>query len=145
MDETKTITYSDRDASWELYVELNTKMTTQSITQSYNDEPSTGDSKSALASIYSIFPETRVILKEHGLEGKQFANLAFEMLNTVIRPFTTKWHGLSIRMDKIHFDEYYDLKFQEDLKQLQSDLAPYVAKFLKMANANDDSLDRVEE
>jgi hypothetical protein len=33
MDETKTITYSDRDASWELYVELNTKMTTQSITQ----------------------------------------------------------------------------------------------------------------
>jgi hypothetical protein len=34
-------------------------------------------------------------------------------------------------MDKIHFDEYYDLKFQEDLKQLQSDLAPYVAKFLE--------------
>jgi hypothetical protein len=58
-------------------------MTTQSITQSYNDEPSTGDSKSALASIYSIFPETRVILKEHGLEGKQFANLAFEIFKNL--------------------------------------------------------------
>jgi hypothetical protein len=57
------------------------------------------------------------------------------MLNVEIRPFTTKWHGLSIRMDKIHFDEYYDLKFQEDLKQLQSDLAPYVAKFLETFNS----------
>jgi aromatic ring hydroxylase len=48
-------------------------------------------------------------------------------------------------MDKIHFDEYYDLKFQEDLKQLQSDLAPYVAKFLEMANTKDKLLDKVEE
>jgi hypothetical protein len=48
MDETKRVTYSDKDASWELYVELNTKMTTQLITQSYNDEPTTGDSKSGL-------------------------------------------------------------------------------------------------
>ena len=145
MDENKKVTYADKDASWELYVELNTKMTTQSITQSYNDEPSTGDSKSALASIYSIFPETRVILKEHGLEGKQFANLAFEMLNRVIRPFTTKWHGISEGMHHSHFNEYCSVRFQEDLEQLQSDLDPYVTKFLKMANTNDDSLDRYVE
>jgi hypothetical protein len=145
MDETKKVTYADKDASWEIYVELNTKMTTQLITQSYNNKSRTGDTRSALTSIYSIFPETRLILKQYGLIGKQFARLAFEMLNTVIRPFTTKWHGLSIRMDKIHFDEYYDLKFQEDLKQLQSDLAPYVAKFLEMANTKDKLLDKVEE
>jgi hypothetical protein len=62
-----------------MYVELNTKITTQPITQYYNDEPTTGYSKSALTSIYSIFAETRLILKEYGLEGKQFASLAFEM------------------------------------------------------------------
>jgi hypothetical protein len=32
-----------------------------------------------------------------------------------------------------------------DLKQLQSDLAPYVAKFLEMANTKNELLDKVEE
>jgi hypothetical protein len=41
MDKNKKVTYADKDASWELYVELNTKMTTQPITQSYNDERTT--------------------------------------------------------------------------------------------------------
>jgi hypothetical protein len=59
-----------------VHPEANTKMTTQSITQYYNDEPTTGDSKSALTSVYSIFPETRDILKRYGLQGEQFANLA---------------------------------------------------------------------
>jgi hypothetical protein len=140
MDKNKKVTYADKDASWEMYVELNTKMTTQAITQSYNDERTTGDSKSALTSIYSIFPETRLILKQYGLIGKQFANLAFEMLNVEIRPFTTKWYKESLYPDRLHHDE-----FQEDLKQLQSDLAPYVAKFLEMANTKDKLLDKVEE
>jgi hypothetical protein len=34
MDKNKKVTYADKDASWELYVELNTKITTQSITPS---------------------------------------------------------------------------------------------------------------
>jgi hypothetical protein len=37
------------------------------------------------------------------------------------------------------------VKFQEDLKQLQSDLAPYVDKFLEMANTKNELLDKVEE
>ena len=145
MDETKKVTYADKDASWELYVELNTKMTTQSIIQIYKGNRVSGREKSALESIYSIFPETRLILKQYGLTGKQFARLAFEMLNTVIRPFTTKWHGFSEGMDKNDFNKYCGMKFQKDLKQLQSDLAPYVAKFLEMANTKDKSLDKVEE
>ena len=139
MDETKKVTYADKDASWEMYVELNTKMTTQLITQSYNNKSRTGDTRSALTSIYSIFPETRDILKRYGLQGKQFASLAFEMLNVVIRPFTTKWHGFSIETKSTK------LQFQENLKQLQSDLAPYVAKFLEMASTKDELLDKVEE
>jgi hypothetical protein len=140
MDKNKKVTYADKDASWELYVELNTKMTTQSITQYHNDEPTTGDSKSALTSVYSIFPETRDILKRYGLQGEQFASLAFKMLNVEIRPFTTKWHKEGLPPHRIRPD-----KFQEDLKQLQSDLAPYVAKFLEMASTKDELLDKVEE
>ena len=141
MDKNKKVTYADKDASWELYVELSTKMTTQSITQYYNDEPTTGDSKSALTSIYSIFPETRLILKEYGLEGKQFASLAFEMLNVVIRPFTTKWH----RMMVLDIALKEKNEFEGDLRRLQVDLAPYVDKFLEMANTKNELLDKVEE
>jgi hypothetical protein len=135
MDETKRVTYADKDASWELYVELNTKMTTQSINQSYFGDLVVGDNKSTLDSIYSIFPETRDILKRYGHQGKQFANLAFKMLNVVIRPFTTKWHTSNL----------YSNDFQEELKMLQSDLIPYVDKFLEMANTKNKLLDKVEE
>jgi hypothetical protein len=61
------------------------------------------------------------------------------MLNVEIRPFTTKWHKASLS-GGINY-----IKFQEDLKQLQSDLAPYVAKFLEMANTKDKLLDKVGE
>jgi hypothetical protein len=69
----------------------------------YNGNRVGGVNESALESIYSIFPETRLILKQYGFLGKQFANLAFEMLNDVIRPFTTKWHR--------HFSIQLDIKF----------------------------------
>jgi hypothetical protein len=55
------------------------------------------------------------------------------MLNVEIRPFTTKWHKEGLAPHRIRPD-----KFQEDLKQLQSDLAPYVAKFLEMASTKDE-------
>jgi hypothetical protein len=49
----------------------------------------------------------------------------------LLESFTTKWHGISEGMHHSHFNEYCSVRFQEDLEQLQSDLAPYVAKFLK--------------
>ena len=119
-----------------MYVELNTKMTTQSITQVYNEQRITGDSKSALDSIYSIFPSTRRILTTFGSEGERFANLAFGMLNVEIRPFTTKWHRIMIDEDVLMIPG----EFQEDLKELQDRLAPFVNEFYKMANTPDGNL-----
>jgi len=43
----------DREAAWELYVELLTRVTTQSLL------PESGDEKAALDSVYAIFPLTR--------------------------------------------------------------------------------------
>jgi hypothetical protein len=119
MDETKKVTYADKDASWEIYVELNTKMTTQLITQSYNNKSRTGDTRSALTSIYSIFPETRLILKQYGLIGKQFARLAFEMLNTVIKkpawcaPVPIKPKVVNIAIPNLTYLPYFVSTFTE--------------------------------
>jgi hypothetical protein len=47
-------------AAWDLYVELLPRVTTQHMA------PDPGDEKTALESIYSLFPLTRDILKQHG-------------------------------------------------------------------------------
>lgn len=50
----------DKDAAWEMYIELLTRITTQQL------KPNEGNEESALKSMYSLFGTTREILKEHG-------------------------------------------------------------------------------
>lgn len=56
----------DNAAAWDLYVELLTRIATQPI------DPSHGDGKTALDSIYSLSPITREILKVHTRESQEF-------------------------------------------------------------------------
>jgi hypothetical protein len=49
----------DKDAAWELYIELLTRITTQRL------EPPEGDEKTALDSVYAIFAITRSIIKNN--------------------------------------------------------------------------------
>ena len=142
MDKNKKVTWADKRGSWSIYVELNTKITTQSINQSYFGNPVVGDSKSALDSIYSIFKTTREIVTIYGDDGKQLAGLAFKMLNEELRPFATKWHVIFTEVNPIDINKYYGVEFQENLKRLQSDLSPYVDKFLEMSNTDDLLLDK---
>lgn len=74
----------DRDAAWELYVELLTRITTQTLS---NDD---GDEKTALDSISSLFSITRTVIKSHGRNCIEFTKLAVVVLNQIIRPFTAK-------------------------------------------------------
>src|SRR5437867_3782551 len=80
----------DREAAWELYVELLTRVTTQSLPSE------AGDEKAALDSVYALFPLTREILRRRGSGCGEFAKLAIPILNQIIRPFTAKWHRLSL-------------------------------------------------
>ena len=80
----------DRAAAWELYIELLTRITTQYLA------PEDGDEKTALDSVYALFKETRAILRCHGSGCGEFAKLAIPVLNQIIRPFTAKWHRLSL-------------------------------------------------
>ncbi len=50
----------DKNAAWELYIELLTRITTQPLNEAHSDE------ETALKSIYSIFPLTREVIKSNG-------------------------------------------------------------------------------
>ena len=53
----------DRIAAWELYVEMFTRVATRRLPSE------SGDEKTALESIHSLFPTTRGILRQHGREA----------------------------------------------------------------------------
>lgn len=119
----------DRDAAWELYIELLTRITTQRLS---NQD---GDEKTALDSVYSIFAVTRTIIKSHGRDCIEFTKLAIVVLNQVIRPFTAKWHKVSIETG--FKDKEVCGKFREDLMCLQELLRTYTKMLADMAGVED--------
>ncbi len=87
---------SEREAAWEMYVELVTRI---SVAELRSDE---GLLREALSSLYSFFDTTRKILREHGPSVAQmgegnslsFGYLAVTVLNIVLRPVLAKWHPI---------------------------------------------------
>lgn len=122
-------TEPDKNAAWQLYIELLTRTTTQSLLEN------SGDEKTALTSIHSLFPTTREIIKYNGRECIEFTKLAVIILNQKVRPFTSKWHktfvnngvkGASINKE-----------FREELVVLQADLTVYTKMLADMAGVED--------
>ncbi|MCX4692743.1 hypothetical protein [Streptomyces sp. NBC_01408] len=87
---------SEREAAWELYVELATRI---SVVELGEDE---GLLREALSSLYTVFGTTREILRRYGpavaprvAPGHvSFGVLAVNVLNLSIRPLLSKWHPL---------------------------------------------------
>lgn len=83
---------AERRAAWELYVEL---LTRTSLASSQH-----GIARESLSSLYSLFAETRRILKSAGpsvAEPKpdgqyNFGFLAVSLLNFALRPVLSYWH-----------------------------------------------------
>ena len=119
----------DRSAAWELYIELLTRITTQPLPNSH------GDDKTALDSVYTLFPLTREIIKNHGRYCIEFTKIAIVVLNQVIRPFTSKWHRLNME-GKLESREYSS-KFRSELSQLQDTLRRYTRMLADMASVED--------
>lgn len=79
----------DRDAAWDLYVELVTRIATQKLPSE------AGDEATALKSIYDLWAILRNTLKAH--RGcTVFAQLAIPFFNQDVRPFTARWHQQSL-------------------------------------------------
>lgn len=120
---------ADRAAAWELYIELLTRITTQYL-------PAVdGDEKTALDSVYAIFPVTREILRRQGSGCGEFAKLAIPVLNQIVRPFTAKWHRLSLV--GAFQDQRRCKEFRAELGALQQRLRNYTRALAAMAEVED--------
>lgn len=120
----------DMDAAWEMYVELLTRITTQPLAQ--ND----GDEKTALDSIHALFAITREIIRNHGRDSVEFTKIAVIVLNQLVRPFTAKWHRLSL--DDCFSNSQNCDQFREELKKLQVKLINYTQMLGAMAGVEED-------
>jgi hypothetical protein len=119
----------DKNAAWELYIELLTRITTQRLPEEHGDE------KTALDSVFSLFKTTREVLKRNGRECVQFTRIAVIVLNQIVRPFTAKWHRLSL--EKAFDDKEKCKTFRIELIDLQNDLLNYTKMLADMADVED--------
>ena len=119
---------ADKQAAWELYVEMATTVVTQPLTDG-------GDEQAALESVYSIFPTTREVLRKHGPQASECGRVAITILNRAVRPFTTKWHGLSL--SGAFENEDHKMEFRGELDDLQKHLGNYVDQLAKIAGVTD--------
>lgn len=119
----------DRAAAWELYVELLTRVTTQYLA------PEHGDEQVALESVYALFGLTRQILRTHGSGCGEFAKLGIPVLNQVVRPFTTKWHRLSLA--GAFKNAKRRREFRDELGVLEQRIRAYTKALAAMADVED--------
>jgi len=118
----------DKTAAWELYIELLTRITTQRLGEG-------GDELTALSSIHSLFETTRDIIKSNGRGCMEFTKIAVIILNQKIRPFTSKWHQLSL--SGCFRDKKERIKFRQELSELNAILSIYTQMLSEMAGVED--------
>lgn len=128
---------ADKDAAWELYVEMLTRIVTQPLPYDV------GDDKTALDSVYSLFPITREILRRRGRSTVKFSMVAIPVLNQIVRPFTAKWHRESLA--GAFEDDDKCREFREELVVLQEELRNYNRLLADIAEVEDlTDLEQVE-
>jgi len=120
---------ADKAAAWELYIELLTRTSTQPLSED------SGLESAALESVYSLFPITRDVLRNHSRECQEFARIAVVILNQVVRPFTSKWHRLSTQNAFENAERCKE--FREELGKLQVELRKYTKMLADMAGVED--------
>ena len=120
---------NDKDAAWELYIEMLTRIVTQPLPRDVGDE------QTALDSIHTLFPTTRTILRGHGRDAIAFSKVAIPILNQVVRPFTTKWHKEGAR--NAFGDPDKRKEFRDELDELLKDMRNYNRMLAEIAGVED--------
>lgn len=119
----------DSEAAWEMYVELLTRIATQPLSDDLGTETS------ALDSVYSLFGITRDILRKYGKDSIGFAKIAIIILNQVLRPFTARWHKLSV--EGAFQDPNQVSIFRSELQDLQVNLQNYMGMLAEIAGVEE--------
>lgn len=127
----------ERQAAWELYVELITRIAIVPL------DPGVGLLREALSSLYSLFGSTREVLRRHGPAvaqpeidgGRSFGELAVLVLNLELRPLLARWHPLleqweasrpADRARTMHEDAWPDAaQLRDALEQTRQHLVRY--------------------
>jgi len=117
----------NKTASWQLYVELITRVTTQPLLEDHGDE------ESALESIYQLFNITREIIKQYGRKTETFTMLSLCLLNMILRPFTSKWHKI-FKRDLVNKDNQE--VFRNELYELQISINKFSGLLLQMSRVD---------
>jgi hypothetical protein len=121
---------NERNAAWELYVELITRISVVEL------KPDEGLLREAISSLYSLFATTRDILKKYGAsvarpKGENsisFGYLSVAILNTVLRPVLAKWHPLLLDYEGRKADNISAMEHEknwersEELRQALNDV-----------------------
>lgn len=121
---------ADKAAAWEMYVELLTRVSTQPLPHTLGSE------SAALASVHSLFPTTREVLRRHGRDAREFTRIAIVVLNQIVRPFTTRWHAID-RSGALHDDPAQRAAFRTELAALVEQLVRYTQMLADMADVED--------
>ena len=114
----------NKTSSWQLYVELTTRVATQPLLDDRGDE------KSALESIYKLFNVTREIIKQYGRKAETFSMLSLCLLNMILRPFLSKWHRI---FKNKSVNKKNQKAFREELSKLQIIVNKFSAVLLQMS------------
>jgi hypothetical protein len=123
-------TDAERRAAWDLYVELATRVSTQSI------DDAEGADSAALGGLHALFGVTRGVLKQYGPGAHNFARVAIAVVNQVLRPFVTRWHA---RFDtKGQLPVAQRAAFRSELRDVQTQLTgDYVRVLAALAQVED--------
>ena len=132
---------AERNAAWELYIELVTRVAVQSL------NPQEGLVREAMNSLYSLFGSTRDILRKAGpnvgASHDSVGGIAIAVLNNGLRPFLSKWHpllqeweekkpnGVSPQVHEKAWDK--ELVVRGELDALRSDLEQYANALAEIA------------
>lgn len=120
---------ADRKAAWELYVELATRIGTQPLPSGL------GDDAKALASLYTLFQTTRDLMRRHGPQAIHFSRIGIAVLNRILRPFLTRWHGV-IHADPPPSDATRE-EFRKQLERVRQDMLQYASVLARIADVEE--------
>ena len=117
-----------------MWVELATRITTQSL------HYRSGEEETAAESVYALFGKARDLMAANP-SARTFNALSLELLNKCLRPYTARWHGWMTSRDtkdeKLYFkSEVYRRKFREELKELQEQLLYFEDAFRTLATGS---------
>ncbi|MCK4456323.1 MAG: hypothetical protein KAW39_01135 [Thermoplasmata archaeon] len=135
---------AEREAAWELYVELVTRI---SVVELKGGE---GILREALGSLYSVFSTTRGILRSHGPEVAKprkkkehsLGELAIIILNYQLRPLLAEWHPRLMEYESKRSDDT-SAKEHEDKWECNDELRERLDETRRILIAYSDCLARI--